>query len=273
MARLEWNHYPTEEEIREALSNIPAWPGSDKTLADYQAHIVPIKQSRKRRDGQWESTWRLYTTVDGRIVMWQDAHLNCEEPPREELTDLSLQVLPDERAFILARIKITSPIFGEREDAAIADLQAQAGPDRDKPWENAITSARGRVLGAFGFGLIPSQGLASADEMRQVLGEEAETEAEVVPMPQSPPKPQTQPKAKPRNKPQPNKSQDEPPSSPLPGADKVMSGILKNHNLGDEEGNAMVEVFAAEQGVSTDYTTWPAKTFTAFAGWLARQLQ
>jgi len=269
MSRLEWNHYPSEEELREALSCIPAWPGSEPSMADYQAHIVLLKQSRKRKDGQWVATWRPYTTVDGRIVMWQHAHSDCKVPPNEELVELSLQVLPDERSFILARIKITSPIFGTREDAAIANLQAQAGPDRDKPWENAITSARGRVLGAFGFGLIPSQGLASADEMKQVLGDEEE------PLPEIRPKPQPQAKPQPQRTettpPQQSNKKAESPPAPLPGADKVMAGILKNNNLGDEEGQAMVETFASEQGIPADYMAWPAKTFTAFAGWLARQ--
>ena len=47
MADLKWiwiDNPPDEESMRASLATVPAWPGSDKTLADYSDHVLPMQQ-------------------------------------------------------------------------------------------------------------------------------------------------------------------------------------------------------------------------------------
>lgn len=197
MPNPEFDHYPTQEEIIEALKDVPAWPGSlpGKSLGDYAHHILPMKRSKKLPSGSWQDTWRLYPLVDGRLRMFTDAHAVAstasggEGPhkiPKYSETIESIEIFREGiHELLVVRVSIDSELFGRREDAATADLRKPApgpkapgakGVDVTNPYENAITSARGRVIAAFGVGIVPAQGVASAEEMEEARrrGEEEE---------------------------------------------------------------------------------------------------
>ncbi|MFA7112597.1 MAG: hypothetical protein WC115_03565 [Sphaerochaeta sp.] len=174
--RIEFDHSPTLDEVREAVENVPAWPGSEKSLSDYAQYILPLKQTRKEGE-KWVNTWLLYVGVDGRIRMFQDAHM--EMIAKHGIVDLpSFQIVSVEETnrFLKVTVRCVSPFFGTSEDIATADLQAYERYNKTKdrrdmsvdvthPYENAVTSARGRVLGSLGFGILPAMGLASAEEI------------------------------------------------------------------------------------------------------------
>ncbi|MBW2671817.1 MAG: hypothetical protein JRD89_00195 [Deltaproteobacteria bacterium] len=147
---------------------MPAWPGSEKSLADYWPYIIPLSRRRKVGRDQWEVVWNPYLTVDGRIRIFVDAHLEADAHYHEEIVEIRR-----EDRFLIVRLRITSDLFGTREDVGTADFSlAEAPPDQRErqvdatnPFENAVTSARGRVIAAFGVGIIPGMGLATAEEV------------------------------------------------------------------------------------------------------------
>lgn len=171
-----FDHEPSQEELSTALKTIPAGPLSNKTLDYYIDHVVCIKQNKKDRvQGKdvWRSEWRPYLTVDGRIRIFNDVHTEQNKTYKEIITEARLG---DGRLskYLIIGMTIDSEIFDSRSDYAVADLDAQ-GADASNPYENATTSVRGRVIAAFGFGIIPSQGIASANEVVNALARQATT--------------------------------------------------------------------------------------------------
>jgi len=155
-----FDHEPTLEEMVESLSTIPAWSGSDKTMAEYVDYVIPLKGSKKV-DGNWVTEWRLYMGVHGRVVINRDAH--GDQPLSEHF---EMEWRPP---WLIVKGSMTSPIFGTAFDVATAWIgEDPKNADKTNPLENAVTSWRGRVIAALcGAGIIPSSGIASAEEMTQ----------------------------------------------------------------------------------------------------------
>lgn len=182
MRKTEWDHDPTTEEICDALKDIPAWPGSTKTLGkDYPEYILPIKQSQKI-GSKFIDKWRPYVMVDGRVKMFNDAHSDAGETYTEQIISPQYDAPTTEAfgRFLIVAMRITSTLFGVREDMSLANT-IQVGtdarnPDATKPIENAMTSVRGRVIAAFGVGIIPLGGLASAEEVQTAMASVPDTD-------------------------------------------------------------------------------------------------
>jgi len=215
--KLAFDHEPSAQELQEALKDVPAWPGSHKTLGtDYLEHVIALRQWDRASESH---VYRPYVTVDGRVKMFMDAHTERGASYREELIVPKFYCATSEEIgrFLVIGIRITSELWGVREDMAVADtslIGKDRSADATKPYENATTSARGRAIAAFGVGIIPTMGMASADEMLSAMAtkdsipnietispEEAEARlAEEAPKPQPKPKAtKAKPKQSPKN--------------------------------------------------------------------------
>lgn len=142
----------------------------DDTEKRYWKYLQLLPQN-KRVGGSDAAPWYApiklpYIKVDGRVRMAQDEH-------REKGEKLEIQTGYSEIAGISHfYAHIESGIYGSTTAHARVFIDGR-GVDKTNPVENAETSAVGRALGFFGYGLLGS-GVASAEE---VLGAMTEREA------------------------------------------------------------------------------------------------
>lgn len=150
-----WNHVPSNAEITDALSQLPAWVGGDKKMSEYIEYVIPFTRFNKET-GNKET--RLYMQVHGRIKIFRDAH-----PDDADITEdlqFDWRTNPnDGSGWLVVHGKLHSTVFGTVYEAATASIGKGAkGVDATSPVENAVTSWRGRAIGAMGIGLIPGSG-------------------------------------------------------------------------------------------------------------------
>ncbi len=178
---------PTVDQAVERLGTLP--PVFGLRTVDYAEFVIPMQNKEKvEKDGRdvWEDTWKLYFQVAGRQTMLRDTVDRFEW----EVTETE-EVLEHGNA-MLVRMKITikgqiprgesgHPLdwtkFAKADEAiptGTRHLQRIRGhryglgsvKSGKSGWEKGETTARGRALGAWGFGLLPGSGLASLDEMQ-----------------------------------------------------------------------------------------------------------
>lgn len=121
-----------------------------------------------------------YVGVDGRLVQFVNAHKTADggfKPYKitsnvTRLMDLFLEGKLDVKYAVL-EVTVDSPIFGTATGISRINIGGD-GVDRTNPWENAFTSALGRALALFGFGIIPTGGLASYEEVAANLTDKGE---------------------------------------------------------------------------------------------------
>ena len=164
-----FDHEPSLEELSTVLKDIPAWPGSGKTLGvNYPEYVVAIEQRARNKP----TIWLPYVTVDGRVTMFHDAHNETGKKFTEHIIPPVFHAPGSVsfEKFMIVSMRIDSELLGSREDMAVALVGGDTfSADTTNPAENAMTSVRGRVLAAFGFGIIPTMGMASADEVKTAI--------------------------------------------------------------------------------------------------------
>lgn len=182
MADLKWtwiDNPPDEETMKASLATIPAWPGSNKTLADYSDYVLPIKQWKKADKYAPEGTkghneYKLYMQVAGRIKIFRDAlSADPEISSFEEIVDI--RFLNDGIVLIGGTLSCK---FGKVQEYATGNPKVTTGADATNAIENAMTSWRGRAIAAVsGIGIIPGSGVATAEEINtaQIREEEGIT--------------------------------------------------------------------------------------------------
>lgn len=182
MADLKWiwiDNPPDEETMKASLATVPAWPGSDKTLADYSDHVLPMKQWKKAdkyaQDGsKGHNEYKLYMQVAGRIKIFRDA-LSSDPATSsfEEIVDI--RFLNDGIVLIGGTLSCK---YGKVQEYATGNPNVTSGADSTNAIENAMTSWRGRAIAAVsGIGIIPGSGVATAEEINtaQIRDEEGIT--------------------------------------------------------------------------------------------------
>jgi hypothetical protein len=174
---------PTPEQMEALLKEVPAWYGSDKTLADYMEFVVPISGYDQETKG---NVFRLYMMVAGKMKILADAHVATKMPTEDvELTWVGNMVI--------AQGTMTSEKFGNTVFEAATGVVGDGakGADKSNPVENAMTSWRGRAATALcGAGIMPfaicSMEEAMVAEARSEGGERVLNPTAVTPKVQKP---------------------------------------------------------------------------------------
>lgn len=157
----EWvNEKPTRDEVVEKLESLPdVWLVRPVDFIDF---VMPMTNRQKVEiDGreQYVPVTKLYMQVAGRIKMLESAQ------SKMDWTVIEHWDIVNTDPFVLRMgVEIRNAedrLIGVRYGVA----KAKGG---DSAWEKMETAARGRALGAWGFGVLPGSGFASADEMELV---------------------------------------------------------------------------------------------------------
>lgn len=134
---------------------------------EFAAYVIGLSQRKKDGD-QWVNVETPYMSVDGRIAMANEDH-------RRQGMKLNIGpalVILDDEAQLTLQVGIESEIYGTRHGIAtsrkIAPEGKRPGAEQELPWEVAETSAIGRALGQFGYGIFPGSGLATAEDIARV---------------------------------------------------------------------------------------------------------
>src|SRR5690606_11851230 len=131
--------------------------------SEFVDYIVVLEQTRRGRNGQWETVETAYMSVDGRVAMANEDHrrqgkaLQFEDPV----------VLVDDDEQLTLLVAVNSEIYGRRHGIATSRKVTGTTAEKNFPWEVAETSAIGRALGAMGYGVLPGSGLASAEDVQR----------------------------------------------------------------------------------------------------------
>ncbi len=122
---------------------------------------VVVLQQRKKVDDEWTTVEAPYMAVDGKLAMANEDHRR----QGKRLDFGAPQVLVDNTEQLTLLVTITSEIYGVRHGIATSRRQGGTPAEREFPWEVAETSAIGRALSCYGYGLFAGSGLASAEDM------------------------------------------------------------------------------------------------------------
>ncbi|MEW6008236.1 MAG: hypothetical protein AB1629_01190 [Candidatus Omnitrophota bacterium] len=144
---------------------------------DYSKFIQKLTHKQKQEDGSYKTVTNEYMMVDGRVKEFTDIHKE-----QNKKFKFSRRFEKDPEGNIICYVKVFSEIFGVAE--ASAGAYGQTTVDKSNPYENAETSAYGRCLGFFGIGLLGG-GIATAEEVKDALSRQPNTEEPVIPKPKS----------------------------------------------------------------------------------------
>lgn len=169
-----WDHDPTHAEKLRVLSEVPAWHGSTVTMADYIGFVIGMKQ--KGSTNQPGDKYRLYTTCAGKIAILRDAHRLGDGTIISLIEDIHLEWKGN---LVIVQGTLTSPTYGTVYEVATGVVgEGARGADQTSPYENAMTSWRGRAASALvGAGVLPYTGIASAEEVRTAADREEAAES------------------------------------------------------------------------------------------------
>lgn len=136
---------------------------------EFVDYIVALSQRKKGDDG-WQTVEHPYMTVDGKLAMANQDHLR----QNKRLDFNTPQILVDNEDQLTLMVTVTSEIYGTRHGIATSRRVGGTSAEREFPWEVAETSAIGRALSTMGYGMFPGSGLASAEDMMRVNGNNVE---------------------------------------------------------------------------------------------------
>lgn len=143
--------------------------------AEFADYFVILERKARDPSGQWKAIENAYMSVDGRVAMANEDHRR----QGKQLYFLPPTVLTNTEEELTLQVTITSEAYGERTGIATSRKLAGVGAEKSFPWEVAQTSAIGRALASFGYGVIPGAGLASAEDVQRATQQE-----EIRPKPQ-----------------------------------------------------------------------------------------
>lgn len=166
----EWlDRPPTIEETMAFLER--QGPTGTVHVKDYAAFIVPLSQNKKMQDGKYRTAYHLYMTVAGRVRMFND---DCAAQGATSLIEPDPAVSPpgwiyqsEERLVyrVRARMTLADDKIATRYGTAWVPWVGGSRAVETNRYEKAETSATGRALAAFGYGVLPGSGIASYEEV------------------------------------------------------------------------------------------------------------
>ena len=206
-------HAPTHEDVRALLLTLPDVWGLK--YVDFIDYVQPLPQNKKVKKPHPTNpnleiedrveAYTLYMGVAGRIKMLERAAEDygwCVDFTPEPVTPTGIpgylnhadrlvyRVYVEIKAPIgLPRVVTEGPELGRLSVAEYMSLGRKAGTAwvpatgganaaGSNPYEKVETSALGRALGAWGFGVLPGSGIATVEEMQAIRGNRAYMDAE-----------------------------------------------------------------------------------------------
>lgn len=167
----EWRGDPPQaDDYLRALGELPPVWGID--IVKYSDYVLPMTKNTKEKDEKGREVYvaitRLYMQAAGRVRMLNDgaeqygwevneAWEKLNESPL--VLRVNVSISPMDRITLKGDENALAKPYGNRYGLS----KLKGG---DNAWEKAETQARGRALGAWGFGVIPGSGIASAEEMQ-----------------------------------------------------------------------------------------------------------
>ena len=134
---------------------------------DFTGYIIGIKQGGNENP---------YMSVDGRVLMASLDHI--KQGKRLDYGDPV--VLVDNNDYITLQVTITSEVYGKRHGIASSNKKKTTS-EGINPWEVAETSAIGRALSQFGYGVFAGSGLPSANDMQRATAPQSKPAATAKP--------------------------------------------------------------------------------------------
>lgn len=219
-----WDQPPTVDQVRELLEGLR--PVYGVRTVDYIDYVQPLSQSKKIDGGRdergrkaghtYRDTWSLYMSVGGRIAMlsaaqelngWEvdfrpEMHPGPDCPTGylefgerivyREYCVITQFGIPMDDSKWAARADMLPLVLGSKPGTAWVPRTGGSQAKGSNPYEKVETAARGRSIGAWGFGVLPGTGVASLEEMMGVAENRAAAQAEGGPQAEREPK-KTQP--------------------------------------------------------------------------------
>lgn len=156
-----------EEELKEAEQQIRRAYEQCKGYEHYIKLLPRRKNIGTERTPYYVQVDVPYMTVDGRIAMLIDEHMNAKQ--KYTIHPAEFFIAPDSKT-LLCRVTVET-MRGTAAGTAKVGING-TGVDATNPYENAETSALGRALGFLGYGLLGS-GIASYEEVKSAIESEA----------------------------------------------------------------------------------------------------
>jgi hypothetical protein len=169
---------PTASAIRDLLTTLP--PVWGIRMVDFIDWVQPLPQTMtiNKRTGnvvskQKAQAYTLYTSVAGRQKMLnkaQEDHGWTVEFVPEERTPTGVPGIIQLEPAIIYRVYLRihdkeGRLIGSRPGTAWIPASGRTNAALTNPIEKVETSANGRALGAWGFGVLPASGIATIEEM------------------------------------------------------------------------------------------------------------
>lgn len=157
---------------------------------EFVGYIIAIKQGGKENP---------YMSVDGRVMMASLDH--NRQGKKLDYGEPVVRVDNDDQ--LTLQVTITSEVYGRRHGIATSKKNSAPGKsdsaEQLSPWEVAETSAIGRALSQFGYGVFAGSGLPSANDMQRVETRQNKPAQPAAPKPADKPKEPVVEKAKETN--------------------------------------------------------------------------
>lgn len=175
---------PTVEDVDKLLRLVPTTFGVN--IADFADYVQALPSSVKI-NGVKHDSWTLYVSVAGRVKMLNAA---AEEqgwrvdfiPEPNTPTGVPGYLRADDERIVYREYvaiyklpKTTAArqdfevLLGQRPGTAWVPAEGGQGAVWSNRYEKVETSARGRAIAAWGFGVLPGSGIASLEEMQSAM--------------------------------------------------------------------------------------------------------
>lgn len=187
---------PTRQEVLDLLRTLdPVWSIKTVDFADFVLPLPATKKVKRKVDGrqveEHHEVYTLYMTVGGRIKManaaqekhgWVMSFVPEPQTPSgfPGYIEVGERIVYREHVVIERWENGVMVPMGKRTGQAAVPVSGGKQAAGSNPWEKVETSARGRSLAAWGFGVLPGSGVASFEEMMATPEERREIAAERV---------------------------------------------------------------------------------------------
>lgn len=174
---------PTRPEVLDLLTkHRDQWGIEYQQYADFVQGLPSTKKLSRKSNGRtveaYVDNWTLYVSVAGRLAMLQqlaeDKGWRIDFVP-EPVTPTGIPgilQMDDQRLVYREYLVIYDEEgmqLGSKPGTAWVPYSGGKQAAGSNPYEKVETSARGRAIAAWGIGILPGSGIASVEEMKQIL--------------------------------------------------------------------------------------------------------